>query len=253
MKQPSLFAGMYGFNTHPKVYTGGTFVENIKNRSFINFSTDQDYYYPPNANDSLNKLMKNINADYQDYRYNGFPHWFPKFDESEPAYKILFSDINKRNRNPFPKEINWEFDDDKYGNVDWICNATLDTLSQRKTWHKNLNFKITKWYYYDKHNTDTLLSKKVNVNAFDFPRKSGKIIAKYDDNVFKIKTSCVKSFQIYISTEMVNLEKKIKVYVNEKLYFNKKVTYNTAFLIDSFEQNRDRKQIWVNFIKCIVE
>ena len=49
MKQPTQFAGFCGFNTHPKVYTGGTFVENILNRSFINFSTDQDYYYPPNA------------------------------------------------------------------------------------------------------------------------------------------------------------------------------------------------------------
>ncbi|WP_281847761.1 alpha/beta hydrolase-fold protein [Olleya namhaensis] len=74
MKQPTQFAGFYGFNTHPKVYTGGTFIENVKARSFINFSTDQDYYFPPNANDTLNKLMDSIKADYKDYRYNGFPH-----------------------------------------------------------------------------------------------------------------------------------------------------------------------------------
>jgi len=47
MNQPTPFAGFYGFNTQPKVFTGGTFVENIKNRSFINFSTDQDYYFHP--------------------------------------------------------------------------------------------------------------------------------------------------------------------------------------------------------------
>ena len=37
MKEPTMFAGFYGFNTHPKVYTGGTFIENTSNRSFINF------------------------------------------------------------------------------------------------------------------------------------------------------------------------------------------------------------------------
>ena len=37
MKQPRQLAGFYGFNTYPKVFTGGKFIENIKNRSFINF------------------------------------------------------------------------------------------------------------------------------------------------------------------------------------------------------------------------
>jgi hypothetical protein len=138
MKQPTQFAGFYGFNTQPRLYTGGTFIENILNRSYINFSTDQDYYYPPNANDSLTKLMRFINADYKDYRYNGFPHWFPEFDESEPAYKILFSDLKERERNPFPKKITWEFDDDNYGNIDWLTDIKLDTLTPKKGWHKNL-------------------------------------------------------------------------------------------------------------------
>ncbi len=251
IKQPTLFAGMYGFNTHPKVYTGGTFVENIKNRSFINFSTDQDYYYPANANDSLNVLMKSINADYKDYRYNGFPHWFPKFDESEPAYKILFSDIKSRTRNPYPKEIDWEFDDNKYGNIDWIRNAKLDTLLQVKDWHKNLNFKITKWYSYDKN--DSLIANTVNINAFSFPRKSGKIIANYNDNIFNIKTSRIKSFQLYLSPEMVDFSRKIEVYVNGKLYFNKKLKYNKSCMLKEFKENQDRKQLFVNFIPILLD
>ncbi|MFC2812502.1 MAG: alpha/beta hydrolase-fold protein [Prevotella conceptionensis] len=143
MKQPTPFAGFYGFNTQPKVFTGGTFVENIKNRSFINFSTDKDYYYPPNANDDFTKLMNSINADYKEYRYNGFPHWFPEFDESEPAYKILFADLLQRQRNPFPKEISWEFDDNRYGNIDWLTNIKLDTLANRKDGIKKRTSKST--------------------------------------------------------------------------------------------------------------
>ncbi|WP_353163772.1 alpha/beta hydrolase-fold protein [Empedobacter brevis] len=220
MKQPTQFAGFYGFNTYPKVFTGGTFIENIKNRSFINFSTDEDYYYPPNANDDLTKLMNGIKADYKDYCYNGFPHWFPQFDESEPAYQILFNDLKNRRRNPFPKEISWEFDDEKYGNIDWISDIKLDTLSAKSDWHKELNFKINKWLDYDK--TDSLIVQDVDKNAFDFPRKSGKIKATYDNNIFRIETSCIKSFSINISPEMVNLKKKVKIYVNSKLYFSEK-------------------------------
>lgn len=246
MKNPNLFAGMYGFNTQPKVFTGGTFVENIKNRAFVNFSTDQDYYYPPKANDSLTMLMQTIDADYKDFRYNGFPHWFPEFDESEPAYQILFEDLKQRKRNPYPKEITWEFDDNAYGNIDWLSEMKLDTLSAKAKWHQNKNFAIKEWLRYDKN--DSLVIDKVDKKAFDFPRKSGKVVASYKDNVFEVKTSHIKSFRIYISPEMVDLRSKIKVYVNDELVFNKKVGYDTHFMMKNFKEQRDRKQLWVNYI-----
>jgi len=247
MKQPTQFAGFYGFNTQPKVFTGGTFIENSKNRSFINFSTDEDYYYPPNANEDFTKLMNQIEVDYKEYRYNGFPHWFPEFDESEPAYVILFNDLLSRKRNPFPKTINWEFDDENYGSIDWISNIKLDTLSTKANWHKELNFKIYKWLNYD--NNDNLVSQAVDKNAFDFPRKSGKIKAEYNQNVFRIETSCIESFVINISPEMVNLNKKILVYVNGNLYFENKITYDKTFMLHNFDATKDRQQVWVNRIK----
>lgn len=246
MKQPTQFAGFYGFNTQPKIYTGGTFVENILNRSYLNFSTDQDYYYPPNANDSLSKLMNSINVDYKDYRYNGFPHWFPQFDESEPAYKILFSDLIKRVRKSFPEKVTWEFDDNNYGNTDWLTNIKLDTLTSRKPWHKNLNFNINKELKYNKN--DSLVEVTVDKKAFNFPRKSGKILAYYKNNVFKIETSCIESFKIMISPEMINIKKKVKIYINDRLYFNQKVKYNKDFMLKNFEETKDRIQIWINEI-----
>ncbi|RXM53329.1 MULTISPECIES: hypothetical protein [unclassified Chryseobacterium] len=246
MKQPTQFAGFYGLNTYPKVFTGGTFVENIKNRSFINFSTDKDYYYPPNANDDFSKMMKGIQADYQEYRYNGFPHWFPQFDESEPAYQIIFKDLNARKRNPFPKEISWEFDDERYGNIDWISNIKLDTINRKIAGKKELNFKINKWLAYDDH--DSLKEQNVDKYAFDFPRKSGKIKAEYNNNVFRVETSDIKSFSINISPEVVNLNEKVKVYVNGKLYFNRKINYNHEYLLENFLNTQDREQVWINYI-----
>jgi hypothetical protein len=246
MKQPTHFSGFFGFNTQPKIYTGGTFVENLLNRSYINFSTDQDYYYPPNANDSLSKLMNSINADYKDYRYNGFPHWFPEFDESEPAYKILFSDIKERERNPFPEKIMWEFDDNNYGDIDWLTNIKLDTLTSKKPWHKNLNFDINKELKYNEN--DSLIEVTVDKKAFSFPRKSGKIIASYKNNEFRIETSCIESFKIMISPEMINIKKKVKIYINDRLYFNQKIKYSKNFMLKNFEETKDRIQIWINEI-----
>ncbi|AZB07804.1 hypothetical protein EG344_02555 [Chryseobacterium sp. G0162] len=246
MKQPTPFAGFYGFNAYPKVFTGGTFVENIKNRSLMSFSTDKDYYYPQNANDDFKKLMNGIQADYKEYRYHGFPHWFPQFDESEPAYQILFKDLKNRKRNPFPKDISWELDDERNGNIDWISNIKLDTLSKKAHWHKKLNFKINKWLAYDEK--DSLIVKNVDKNAFDFPRKSGKIKAEYRNNVFRAETSNVKSFSINISPETVDLKKNVKVYVNGKLYFDEKINYNHEYLLENFFNTQDREQVWINYI-----
>lgn len=248
MKQPTEFAGFYGLNTYPKVFTGGTFIDNIKNRSFINFSTDQDYYYPPNANDQLTALMNQMDADYQEYRYNGFPHWFPEFDESEPAFQTLFNDLKTRNRNPFPNEISWEFDDEHYGQVDWLSNIKLDTLSSRAAWHKERNFKIDKWLEYKDKKSDELSEVAVDRNAFDLPRKSGKVVARYENNTFHIKTSAIKSFSISVSPEMVDLNKKVKVYLNGQEYFNDKIEYDREFMMRNFEKTNDRAQVWVNRI-----
>lgn len=191
--------------------------------------------------------MIEIKADYKEYRYNGFPHWFPQFNESEPAYKILFKDLKERKRNPFPKEISWELDDEKYGNIDWLSDIKLDTLNAKSDWHKELNFKITKWL--DHAEKDSLIVQEVDKNAFDFPRKSGKIKGEYNNNIFRIKTSSIESFSINISPEMVNLKKKVKVYVNGKLHFNEKVKYNRKFMLRNFDNSQDREQIWINYIK----
>lgn len=252
MKQPSFFAAAYGFNTYPKVFTGGTFIENLTNRSFISFTTDQDYYYPPQANDDFTKLMQGVGLNYKEYRYNGYPHWFPEFDKSEEAVKILFEDIKQKRRPKFPSNILWEFDDNKYGNIDWLSNICLDTLSAPQKWHTiPANFKIDKWLKYNKE--DSLETIIVDRQAFDFPRKSGKIKANYHKNIFHIETSCIQSFCINLSPEMVDMNKKIKVYVNGKLHFNKKVLYNKSFLLENFDENQDRERIWVNQIKISVD
>lgn len=246
MKEPSPFAAFYGFNTRPRVQTGGTYIRNILNRSFFNVSTDQDYYFPPGANDSLDSIMKNIGADYQDHRYNGFPHSFPQYDQSEPAYQLLFADLAKRTRNPFHPKIYWECDDVKYGVCDWIEITGLDTSAKRAAWHQNINFKVTKWIVLGRKNValvrDTLL------NGFNYHNQSGAVKASYSKNTFIVETSDVKSFSLLISPEMVDFSKPVTVIVNGKLYSRQKIGYNKSFMLDQFEKTIDRKAVWVNYI-----
>lgn len=250
MKQPSPFAAFYGFNTRPRVETGGTYPRNILNRSFFNVSTDQDYYYPPEANDSLSAAMKRIGADYQDHRYTGFPHWFPKFDESEPAYQLLFSDLVKRKRNPFHPTIYWECDDVKYGCCDWLQITALDTTARRATWQKDINFEIKKWIILG--DKDAAITRDTLLQGFKYRKRSGAIKATYKNNVFTVQTSGIKSFSILLSPEMVDLSKPVSIIVNGKMYRKQKVGYNKEFLLTGFRNTADRSAIWVNHMDVIL-
>jgi len=250
MKQQSPFAGFYGFNTQPKIRTGGTFIKNILNRSYFNVSTDQDYYYPPGANDTLNVLMKKLGADYLDHRYNGFPHWFPEFDESEPVYSLLFADLAARKRSPFHPNIYWECDDVKYGKTDWLEITQLDTGSKLADWHQRINFDILKLLSYD--NNDNLVTKDTLVKAFKFPRKSGAVKGYFKNNEFHLETSAVKSATVFISPDMVDMTKPVTVYINGIKKAAKMPVYNKEFIINNFNQTYDRKAVWVDHIDIVI-
>ena len=128
----------------------------------------------------------------------------------------------------------------------WLNTIKLDTIKTTKVSQKPTNFKITKWLKLD--DNDNAIAFDVNQNAFDFPRQSAKINAKFTDNVFDINTEKVKSFNIYISPEMVDLSKPVKVIVNNVLVFEKIISYDDAFMIDQWNANMDRSQLWVNNI-----
>ncbi len=246
MKQPSPFAAFYGFNTRPRMQTGGTYIRNILNRSYFNVSTDTDYYYPPGANDSLSVVMNGIRADYQDHRYNGFPHWFPSFNASEPAHQLLFADLAKRIRDPFHPKIYWECDDVKYGRCDWMQITALDTLAKRADWQQDINFKINKWVVTGKNNQ--YITRDTILEGFKYRKRSGAVRATFSKNVFTVETSDVGSFSILVSPEMVDIDKPVSVIVNGKLYYKQKVSYDKDYMLADFENTADRSTIWVNHI-----
>jgi hypothetical protein len=191
-----------------------------------------------------------LGADYLDHRYNGFPHWFPEFDESEPVYSLLFADLAARKRSPFHPNIYWECDDVKYGKTDWLEITQLDTGSKLADWHQRINFDILKLLSYD--NNDNLVTKDTLVKAFKFPRKSGAVKGYFKNNEFHLETSAVKSATVFISPDMVDMTKPVTVYINGIKKAAKMPVYNKEFIINNFNQTYDRKAVWVDHIDIVI-
>lgn len=244
MKAPTLFAAFSGMNTRPRVETGGTFLPNALNRSFYAIATDKDYYYPPNGNDTLNKLARDLNVDWTLDMHKGFPHWFPQFDDADAPVGKMFDVMLAKKRNPFHGKLYWECDDVTHGNCDWLQITALDTLQQPAAWQKQYNFSIHPWIYNE--NPDSILD--ITRPAFRYPRKSGAVKASFKNNVFTIQASCVKSIQLLVSPQMVDMQKPVTVIVNGKKVYDKKVVYDKAFMLSNFDKNFDRQAVWVNSI-----
>ena len=244
LKSPDFFAGFYGFNSNPRIRTGGTFIRNALNRSYFNVATDKDYYFPVSGHDTLAKLAVSLGIDWQNHVYKGFPHWFPQFKESEPAFKLMFADMKTSVRNPFKPNLYWECDDVKYGRCDWISIEQLDTIAEKKKWQTEINFPATHWI----NNNDTSKVLNTVIMAFNFPRLSGAVKASYKNNRFDIETSRVKKVFIFLSPEMIDFSKNVTVLVNGKEVFNRKMNYDKDSLLSSFKESFDRKAIWVNRI-----
>ena len=244
LKDPSFFAGFYGFNSNPQIRTGGTFIKNALNRSYFNEATDKDYYFPLSGHDTLAAVAKHLGIDWQNHVYKGFPHWFPQFKESKPAFELMFEDMATRNRNSFKSELFWECDDVNFGRCDWIKIDVLDTLAARKDWQTEINFSTTHWI----DNTDTARVSDTVITAFNFQRLSGAVKAKYKNNAFDIETSRVKRITVFLSLEMIDFTKPILIKVNGKVLFDKKMNYDRDFILQTFFENLDRKAVWVNTI-----
>ncbi|MEL7221375.1 MAG: hypothetical protein AAGJ93_08665, partial [Bacteroidota bacterium] len=172
IKNQTLFARFFGLNTHPQVYTGGTFIRNLTNTHFHNVSTDMDYYYPQTGIDSLLILSKKYDLGFSNDLYLGFPHWFPEFDESEPAIAEFFKQARSHSRNPFSKDLYWECDNLDNNRVHWLEILELDTLQSPAFWHKNINYTVSNWVDVD---DETQTIPDYSEMAFKYPRRSAAV------------------------------------------------------------------------------
>ena len=249
VKSPTLYAGFYGMDTQPRVYIGGTFLQNAMTRHFYNFATDKDYHYPYAAVKTIDSLAKSLGVTWYTQLNVGYPHWFPAMKEAFTPMAKIFADMAHRVRNPYPDSIYFETDNVKYGASDWITVTQLDTLSKKAAWQTDPNFKITAWP--DKNDFNKIVHREEM--AFYYPHKSAAVKAKRQGNNFYVQTSDVAAFCIRLNREMIDYSKKVNVFVNGKKVFSQRIKPDKAFTLSNFKKNLDRKVIWEHEINIPVQ
>lgn len=252
MKQPGLFAGFSGLNNQPQVRTGGTFIKNARNRSFFNVATDYDYYYPLEGHKRLQDVTKKLEINWQNIEITGQRTHGYLINASDTVanhvYQRLFADMLTKKRSPFKNNLYWECDDTRHGRCDWLEITALDTLATKANWHQAINFNVNGWRNVE--NPAVIIDS--TSHAFAFPRRSGAVEAYYRNNTFIIKASRVKTVTLYLSPEMVNLKRPVRVKINGRRIYRKKVKIDKPFMMENFQKHYDHQALWVNSIKVDV-
>jgi hypothetical protein len=249
MKEPGLFAGFSGINNRPQVRTGGTFFRNALNRSFYNVATDYDYYFPFEGHRAITAMAHTLGVDWQNVEITGQrPHHYlinSSDSITQRVYGQIFADMSTRKRDPFQKRLYWECDDVKHGRSDWLEITQLDTLRRVETWHNPLNVEVNGWRVAE---TPGVVLDSTS-NAFEFPRKSGAVQAIFTSNGFELKTSRVGKIRIYLSPEMIDFNKKLKVIINGRKVFDGLVAMDRSFLLAQYRKEMDHQSVWVNALE----
>jgi len=87
--------------------------------------------------------------------------------------------------------------------------------------------------------------------VFNYDMPSGAVSVKYFANQFHAETSRVGKLAVYIHPDMVNLDIPVTIFVNGLEVFNDIVQIDRDFMLHNFQENLDRKALWVN--KLIIE
>ena len=149
-----------------------------------------------------------------------------------------------KQRNPFGARLYWECDDVKNGRCDWLEINQLDTLSQKATWQAPFNVSVTGWR---RVNDPSILLDSTS-QAFVFPRQSGAIQGSYFRNQFDLTTSRVGRLTLYLSPEMVDFNRPLKVVINGKQVYNGPIQYDRSFLLSQFSKELDHQALWANHL-----
>ena len=83
---------------------------------------------------------------------------------------------------------------------------------------------------------------------FKRDKPSARAEASFYENIFDIKGSQLGAFTIYIHPDMVMLDQKVVIYVNDELIYDDEVKQDIEFMLRNFLENRDRELIYINRI-----
>jgi predicted esterase len=234
--KPSLFAGFVAYNSMlTTIFSRDTYLRNTLNRPLYLVHSSLDDLRPIEQTRSIIKILDSINSPVLYKEYIGYQHYDKHLQMDLPLANKWMKGIE---RNPFQNNITWEMSDSIYNTCDWLKITKFDTALSGSDWQSILS---TKTY------------NKKDKTFIDYPyfklNKSVAVTARYNNNIFELKTSRIKEVELLISPVMVNLQNPVVVKVNGKEVFNNKVAANKTFLLNKFASTFDRKALWVASIK----
>jgi tetratricopeptide (TPR) repeat protein len=237
VNKPTTFAGFLGMCYFPTVYTGNTTLGNMRNgHPFFGISAKDDALFPVGVVNDIYNYTKAIGGNWENTVMTG-DHSLPA--DSPDSTFFLYNKLFKQVRNIFPKYIAWETDDVRNGRCDWLEITQLDTTAEKAAWHLDQNPTVTRA---DGKTGKYVLNKK----------RSGAVQATIDGNTVRIQRSRVKELVVYISPEMADLKKPFKIYVNDKLVYDKIVAADKDVMLQEFFKTADRSLMIVNKIKLVI-
>lgn len=236
LNMPTEITSFAGLNYNPASYLGNTNFSNLKNNyNFFGISGTEDNVFDFKTVNEVYETVKKQGGNWTNYSLkanHGLPYNKPS--DIDFMYEIL----QKQQRNPFPKELQWEIDNAKNGRIFWLEISQLDLEKPEEVWQKPFE--------------PTTAAIVPNTSKKFYINKSGAVTASIDKNIVKIKASRIKELVFYVVPELVDLNKPLKIYVNNKLLFNSKVKLDKNVLLDEFIKTKDRNLLIFNKIKLSV-
>jgi pimeloyl-ACP methyl ester carboxylesterase len=228
---PTDYAAFYAVNGRP--FTGNSFV-NMSNRPFYSLSSTEDSVFEIETTRSYFDFAKTVGADWTYREIAGADHYYlPFLEDYLPA---IFSHIKANSRRPFRSRLNWETPWSPIGKIDWMEITEIDTKRPRADWHKI--------YQYQKKSSQ-------GAEAVKIGDETAAARAEFYNNIFEVETSCVTELTINLHPTMIDFSQPVKVIVNGKEVFNRKVLFDKELMAKVFNNTSDRSLVWAN--KIIVE
>jgi predicted esterase len=234
--QPSLFAGFLLYNSMlDNLKATNIYPANMENCSTYVVHSDLDDLRAVEQTTAIVDRLKELGATIEYKVYDGYKH-FDKHLTLDLPFANKF--VLRTTRNPFPSKVYWEAGNAVDDRCFWLKVDSFDLKLPKAKWQEELNFKT----YLRPTGT------WANINYY--MTSPGYLIkASYLDNTFTISTSRILSVEILISEKMVDLDRNVRVILNDNLVFNKRIKSDKQFILSAFKENADRTCIWVNSIK----
>lgn len=80
----------------------------------------------------------------------------------------------------------------------------------------------------------------------------GRIKASHTGNTIQVETSGIHEFSVRLSPEMIDFDQPVKVFLNGKVVRDEIVSMEPEVMLDLFQRESDRQQVWCNVLRILV-